>query len=145
METADAIEGLLRGLANDFGFGGIGADGGAAQGGERLAGRDVRAVIHKEALDHAGDAEREYGFALVGEKTAGAQNTGLPGLRDAVDFHFDRRDRLGFCGFRLGAAGRAGRRHQGRKPRRRPHSRPRNHTHHSRFVRQCLFYILRCQ
>ena len=99
LEAADTIEGLLRGLANDFGFGRVGADGGAAEGGESLAGANAGAIIHQQRLDHAGRAERERGFAFVREKAAGAENACLLPQLDAVHFDFDGRDRLRLCRF----------------------------------------------
>jgi hypothetical protein len=104
VEAADAIESLLRGLADDFGFCGVCANGRAAKRGEDLARINARAFVDHQGFDHAGSAERERSFALVGEKSAGAQNTRLLPLLDAVHFNFDGRDRLRLCrfGFRLG-------------------------------------------
>ena len=76
MEATDAIEGLLRGLADDFRFGGVSADRRAAEGSESLAGIDARAIIDEQGFDPARDAERQERLALVGYQSAGAQDAG---------------------------------------------------------------------
>ncbi|MEQ1608447.1 MAG: hypothetical protein ABL956_05710 [Hyphomonadaceae bacterium] len=121
-QAADAIKGLLRRLAHEFGLGRIGPDRGPAQRGKKLPRANLRAIIDHKRLDHPRGGERQGRLAFVGNQSAGSKRTSLLTPFDAVDFHLNGRRGLGSGRLRRGLGrGTGGQESQSRRQQSRSH------------------------